>query len=198
MEFLRKLCEIMVILLLPRGYSLPPLKVLFSEILSFKSRYSLTAHGSIYLTHFGFSVFFPMIKMLTAPDYINQKVVQNIETRLAAAAISKRSYEYAASFEDFLKIINNSGNLEELSLIRKSIVNDLMHATSMQNLQRAKGLDPDTEDHTLTKSELTAAVRLKRYVQQLTLAKAQCEKNLAKFGWNGNYSSDTVSDRYDS
>ncbi|XP_062139996.1 sorting nexin-25 isoform X1 [Drosophila sulfurigaster albostrigata] len=172
MEFLRKLCEIMVILLLPRGYSLPPLKVLLSEILSFK-------------------IFFPMIKMLTSPDYINQKVVQNIETRLAAAAISKRSYEYAASFEEFLKIINNSGNLEELSLIRKSIVNDLMHATSMQNLQRAKGLDPDTEDHTLTKSELTAAVRLKRYVQQLTVAKGQCEKNLAKFGWNGNYSSDT-------
>ncbi|KAM8721024.1 hypothetical protein ACLKA7_006972 [Drosophila subpalustris] len=172
MEFLRKLCEIMVILLLPRGYSLPPLKVLLSEILSFK-------------------IFFPLIKMLTAPDYINQKVVQNIETRLAAAAISKRSYEYAASFEEFLKIINNSGNLEELSLIRKSIVNDLMHATTMQNLQRAKGLDPDTEDHTLTKSELTAAVRLKRYVQQLTLAKGQCEKNLAKFGWNGNYSSDT-------
>ncbi|EDV91961.1 sorting nexin-25 [Drosophila grimshawi] len=172
MEFLRKLCEIMVILLLPRGYSLPPLKVLLSEILSFK-------------------IFFPMIKMVTAPDYINQKVVQNIETRLAAAAISKRSYEYAASFEEFLKIINNSGNLEELSLIRKSIVNDLMHATSMQNLQRAKGLDPDTEDHTLTKSELTAAVRLKRYVHQLSLAKGQCEKNLAKFGWNGNYSSDT-------
>ncbi|ALC48615.1 snz, partial [Drosophila busckii] len=172
MEFLRKLCEIMIILLLPRGYSLPPLKVLLSELLSFK-------------------IFFPMIKMLTSPDYINQKVVQNIETRLAAAAISKRSYEYAASFEEFLKIINNSGNLEELSLIRKSIVNDLMHATSMQNLQRAKGLDPDTEDHTLSKSELTAAVRLKRYVQQLSVAKNQCEKNLAKFGWNGNYSSDT-------
>ncbi|XP_068158890.1 sorting nexin-25 [Drosophila tropicalis] len=172
MEFLRKLCEIMVILLLPRGYSLPPLKVLLSEILSYK-------------------IFFPMIKMLTAPDYINQKVVQNIETRLAAAAMSKRSYEYAASFEDFLKIINNSGNLEDLSLMRKSIVNDLMHATTMQNLQRAKGLDPDHEDtHSLSKSELTAAIRLKRYVQQLTFAKAQCEKNLSKFGWNGNYSSD--------
>ncbi|KAH8284432.1 hypothetical protein KR018_010709, partial [Drosophila ironensis] len=171
MEFLRKLCEIMVILLLPRGYSLPPLKVLLSEILSYK-------------------IFFPMIKLVTAPDYINQKVVQNIETRLAAAAMSKRSYEYAASFEDFLKIINSSGSLEELSLIRKSIVNDLMHATTMQNLQRAKGLDPDHEDHSLTKAELTAAVRLKRYVRQLTMAKAECEKNLAKFGWNGNYSSD--------
>lgn len=42
MEFLRKLCEIMVILLLPRGYSLPPLKVLLSEILSYKSEYQLS------------------------------------------------------------------------------------------------------------------------------------------------------------
>lgn len=39
LEFLRKLCEIMIILLLPRGYSLPPLKVLLSEILSYKSKY---------------------------------------------------------------------------------------------------------------------------------------------------------------
>ncbi|XP_069965962.1 sorting nexin-25 isoform X1 [Bactrocera oleae] len=171
LKFLRRLSEIMIILLLPRGYSLPPLKMLLSEILSYK-------------------IFFPLIKMLTSPDYINQKIVQNIETRLAAAAISKRSYEYAASFEDFLKIINNAGNLEELSLIRKSIVNDLMHATTIQNLQRAKGLDPDTDDHSLSKSEMNAAVRLKRYVQQLTFAKAQCEKNLSKYGWNGNYTSD--------
>lgn len=47
MEFLRKLCEIMVILLLPRGYSLPPLKVLFSEILSFKSRCSFRSNVDI-------------------------------------------------------------------------------------------------------------------------------------------------------
>uniref|UniRef100_A0A1A9WDB2 PXA domain-containing protein n=1 Tax=Glossina brevipalpis TaxID=37001 RepID=A0A1A9WDB2_9MUSC len=172
MEFLCKLCEIIVIVLLPRGYSLPPLKILLCEILSYK-------------------ILFPLIKTLTSPDYINQKIVQNIESRLAAAAISKRSYEYAASFEEFLKIINNSGNLEELSLIRKTIVNDLLHATTMQNLQRAKGIDPDNDpDHNLSKSDISAAIRLKRYVQQLSYAKTQCEKNLEKFGWNGNYSSD--------
>lgn len=77
--------------------------------------------------------------MITSPDYINQKIVQYIETRLAAAAISKRSYEYAASFEDFLKVINNTTCLDELLTIRTSIVNDIMQATTMQNLQRAKG-----------------------------------------------------------
>lgn len=37
-EFLRKLCEVMIIFLLPRGYSLSPLKNLLSEILAYKSK----------------------------------------------------------------------------------------------------------------------------------------------------------------
>lgn len=37
MEFLRKLCEIIVIFLMPRGYSLLPMKSLLSEVLSYKS-----------------------------------------------------------------------------------------------------------------------------------------------------------------
>lgn len=40
-EFLRKLCEVMIIFLLPRGYSLAPLKNLLSEILAFKSKKDL-------------------------------------------------------------------------------------------------------------------------------------------------------------
>lgn len=132
-----------------------------------------------------------MIKMLTSPDYINQKVVQQIEARLAAAAIHKRSYEYANTFEDFMKIIGNAGNIEELSIIRTSIVNDLMHATTMQNIQRAKGIDPEketTEGSGVSKSDISAATRLKRYIQQLNYAKSQCEKNLIKMGWNENSS----------
>ncbi|XP_059619274.1 sorting nexin-25 [Phlebotomus argentipes] len=164
LEFLRKISEIMVIFLLPRGYSLSPLKNLISEILSYK-------------------IFHPLIKMLTSPDYINQKIVQYMESRLAAAAISKRSYEYAASFEDFLKIINNSQSVDELLMMRSSIVNDIMQATTMQNLRRAKGLDPDGEEGNLSKT----SQKLKRYIQQLTLARAQTERNLNKLGWDGNF-----------
>lgn len=133
--------------------------------------------------------------MITSPDYINQKIVHYIETRLAAAAINKRSYEYAASFEDFLKIINATQSSDELVLIRTSIVNDIMQATTMQNLQQAKGLDPDAEQSSHSKSELTAATKLKRYIQQLSFAKAQCEKNLGKLGWSGNFSNVLVSQK---
>lgn len=37
LEFLRKLSEIIIIFLLPRGYSLSPLKNFISDVLSYKS-----------------------------------------------------------------------------------------------------------------------------------------------------------------
>lgn len=40
LEFLRKICEIMLIFLMPRGYSLSPLKNLLSELISYKSEYN--------------------------------------------------------------------------------------------------------------------------------------------------------------
>ncbi|KAJ6637054.1 Sorting nexin-25 [Pseudolycoriella hygida] len=171
MEFLRKLCEIIIIFLMPRGYSLQPMKSLLSEVLSYK-------------------VFHPMINLVTSPDYINQKIIQFIESRLATAAMLQHTYEYAASFEDFLKVISSTNTVEELSSIRSSIVNDIVQATTQQNIQRSKGLDPDADQSTFTKSEIAAAVKLKRYIQQLTFAKAQCEKNLLKLGWKGNFAND--------
>jgi sorting nexin-25 len=124
LEFLKKISEIAIIFLLPRGYSMCPIKDLLSEIISYRLLY-------------------PAIKTLTSPDYINQKIVGYIETKLVAVAISKRSYEYAASFEEFLKVINTSQTIDELLSIRTSIVNDIMQATTMQNLQRSRGLDRD-------------------------------------------------------
>lgn len=127
--------------------------------------------------------------MITSPDYLNQKIVQCIESRLAAVAINKRTCDYAACFEDFLKIIANSTSIDELLMIRHSIINDVLQATTMQNMQRAKGLDPDQEDNAVrsNKTELNMAIKLKRYLQQLAYAKGQCEKSLLKLGWEADF-----------
>lgn len=124
LEFLKKICEILIIFLLPRGYSLSPIKDLLSEVVSYK-------------------VLFPVIRLVTSPDFINQQIVECIETKLVAVAIHKRSYEYAANFEDFLKVINGSATMDELHSIRGSIVSDIMQATTMQNLQRTRGFDSE-------------------------------------------------------
>lgn len=86
--------------------------------------------------------------MITSPDYVNQKIVQNFENSLKAAAISRRSYEYADNYVDILNIINSCDNLEELTLLRQSVINDLLHATTMQqNLLRSSGKGFTTSQH---------------------------------------------------
>lgn len=110
----------------------------------------------------------------------------SIEAKLAEVALNRRSYEYASTFQDFLKIINNSTSMDELLMMRTSIINDLVQATTTQNLHRAKGINIESGNTSeLKRSEISAALKLKRYIQQLSFAKKQCEKNLTKMGWNG-------------
>jgi sorting nexin-25 len=171
-EFLKKISEIVVILLLPRGYSIAPLKNLLCEIIACK-------------------VFYSTIKIVTEPDYINTVIVECVQSKLASIALSRRSFEYASSFQDFLRMINTSSSVDELLQIRSSIINDLMQATTTQNLQRAKGIDIESGSTAgLKRSEINVALKLKKYIQQLMLAKCQCEKNLTKLGWVGSCSND--------
>ncbi|XP_050079710.1 sorting nexin-25 [Anopheles maculipalpis] len=182
LDFLKKISEILIIFLLPRGYSLSPVKDLLSEVIAYR-------------------VLHPAIRYLTAPDFINQQIVECIETRLVAVAIQKRSHEYAANFEDFLRIIDMTQTVEELHSIRASIVSDIRQATTMQTMQRARGgftLAGDAsgssgvpgtgESH--GDGEPAATLRLKRYIQQLSFAKSQCEKCLTRLGWEGSVSND--------
>lgn len=170
-EFLKKISEIVVILLLPRGYSIVPLKNLLCEIIAYK-------------------VFYSTIKIITNPDYVNSKIVEGIQSKLASIAFNKRSFEYASSFKDFIKIIENSQSIDELLQMRSSIINDLMVATTTQNLQRAKGIDIEVGSSSLKRCDINAALKLKKFIQQLSYAKNQVESSLEKLGWVGNCSND--------
>uniref|UniRef100_A0A182JXB7 Sorting nexin-25 n=1 Tax=Anopheles christyi TaxID=43041 RepID=A0A182JXB7_9DIPT len=187
LDFLKKISEILIIFLLPRGYSLSPVKDLLSEVIAYR-------------------VLHPAIHYLTAPDFINQQIVECIETRLVAVAIQKRSHEYAANFEDFLRIIDMTQTAEELHSIRASIVSDIRQATTMQTMQRARGgftMSPSCdgagsasgtggtpENGGHGDGEPAATLRLNRYIQQLSFAKSQCEKCLTRLGWEGCVSND--------
>lgn len=67
-----------------------------------------------------------------------------------------------------------------------------MQATTLQNLNRAKGVDLDNDKTTLTsagvqKSDINAAKKLRKHINQLTVAKKQCEKKLMSLGWDAGY-----------
>lgn len=164
LEYLRKISELYILFLLPRSYSLSPVKFLLREVLTCK-------------------ILKPAIDLITDPDYINQKILAYIDQQQLAEAMHRKTYEYAESFEDFIRMIKSTKDLEVLKHIRYNIVTEIMQATTMQNVKRAQGLDP--ENNTLGNSDAIRARKLKRYINQLTYAKNTCECHMQTLGWDG-------------
>ncbi|XP_046489669.1 sorting nexin-25 [Neodiprion pinetum] len=163
LDYLRLVSEICIMFFLPRSYSLSPAKFLLREVITCK-------------------ILKPAIDLITDPDYINQKILLYIEQQQLTEAMHKKTYEYAESFEDFIQMIKNSKDLEVLRHIRYNIVTEIMQATTVQNVKRAQGLDP--ESNNLGKSDVVQARKLKRYISQLTYAKNICECHMQALGWN--------------
>lgn len=66
-----------------------------------------------------------------------------------------------------------------------------MQATTLQNIKRSKGVDADinklNNSSGISKSEINAAKKLKKYIEQLMFAKKECEKRMTDLGWNIDY-----------
>lgn len=74
-----------------------------------------------------------------------------------------------------------------------------MQATTLENVKRAKGVDVDTVEktaaqHNVSRQQIADARKLKRYINQLTIAKAECETALRKLGWDGAFPTVNESD----
>jgi len=59
-----------------------------------------------------------MVETLCDPDYINQTIVMYLQRRDSAQDEQARAYAYAATYEDFIKIINDCQSLSMLRQIR--------------------------------------------------------------------------------
>lgn len=73
-----------------------------------------------------------------------------------------------------------------------------MQATTLQNMKRAKGVDVDAEktagQQNISRQQIADAKKLKRYINQLSIAKAECEESLKKLGWDGAFPAVNESD----
>ncbi|XP_060532015.1 sorting nexin-25 [Cylas formicarius] len=162
-EYLRTLSEVLIMFLLPRTYSLAPSKYFLREVLCCK-------------------VLKPFIDMLTDPDFFNRNLILYIEkANQQQITLSKKALE---NVED---IVDKVDDAQVLKQIRYTVVTKLMQATTLQNLNRAKGLDLDNDKNTLAssgiqKSDINAAKKLKKTIIQLTNAKNMCEKKLSQLG----------------
>ncbi|XP_045459696.1 sorting nexin-25 [Melitaea cinxia] len=171
LHYLRQISELIVMFLMPRCYSLTPVSYLMREILACK-------------------ILQPAIDLITEPDYINQKIIQYLEAQKEVDAMHIRTHEYAKTFEDYIRLITNCNNVDTLKRLRYDIVTQIMQATTLQNIKRAKGIDIDVieksgNQNNISRQQVTDAKKLKRYIDQLTIAKAECEEALRKLGWDG-------------
>ncbi|XP_050300025.1 sorting nexin-25 isoform X2 [Anthonomus grandis grandis] len=161
LEYLRTVSEILMVLLLPKGYSLSPAKGLVREVLCFK-------------------VFKEAIDEITDPDFFNRSILAYFDKNNQQASLPKKALDHVDLYIDK---INDVHILEQ---IRSNVVSKLMQATTLQNLNRAKGLDLDNEksmqNSGVLKSDINAAKRLQKTIGHLTRAKELCEKKLSSLG----------------
>ncbi|XP_035148419.1 sorting nexin-25 isoform X3 [Callithrix jacchus] len=161
-RFLQTCSRVLVFCLLPsKDVQSLSLRIMLAEILTTK-------------------VLKPVVELLSNPDYINQMLLAQLEYREQMNEHHKRAYTYAPSYEDFIKLINSNSDVEFLKQLRYQIVVEIIQATTISSfpqLKRHKG-----KETAAMKADLLRARNMKRYINQLTVAKKQCEKRIRVLG----------------
>ncbi|XP_074010629.1 sorting nexin-25 isoform X2 [Numenius arquata] len=161
-RFLQKCSQILVCCLLPsKDVQSVSLRIVLAEILATK-------------------VLKPVVELLSDPDYINRMLLSQLEYREQMNEHQKKDYTYAPSYEEFIKLINSSSDVEFLKQLRYQIVVEIVQATTISNIpqvKRQKG-----KETAAMKADLLRARNVKRYINQLTVAKKQCEKRIRLLG----------------
>uniref|UniRef100_A0A9L0I5K7 Sorting nexin 25 n=1 Tax=Equus asinus TaxID=9793 RepID=A0A9L0I5K7_EQUAS len=161
-RFLQMCSRILVFCLLPsKDVQSLSLRIMLAEILTRK-------------------VLKPLVELLSNPGYINQMLLAQLEHREQMNEHHKRAYTYAPSYEEFIKLINSNSDVEFLKQLRYQIVVEIIQATTISSfpqLKRHKG-----KETAAMKADLLRARNMKRYINQLTVAKKQCEKRIRTLG----------------
>nr|XP_012640371.1 sorting nexin-25 isoform X1 [Microcebus murinus] len=161
-RFLQMCSRVLVLCLLPsKDVQSLSLRIMLAEILTTK-------------------VLKPVVEFLSNPDYINQMLLAQLEYREQINEHHKRAYTYAPSYEEFIKLINSNSDVEFLKQLRYQIVVEIIQATTISSfpqLKRHKG-----KETAAMKADLLRARNMKRYINQLTVAKKQCEKRIRTLG----------------
>lgn len=161
-----------------------------------------------------------MIDLMCDPDYLNQRLITYLSEKENQAKLIKRTFSHAANYEEFIKMIKSSKDLEEMKQFYFKIMNEIMQATIISEFkdsqneskesgsgqstfyaQDTKEIDGESSNkhsdnsdlHTKnTKAEMLRSRNLKAYLKQLRFAKTLCERRLAALNTSMMYIDDDV------
>lgn len=119
----RKVCAVSNVLCSREDWFEIFLKIFFciySCLLSviFSQRTVILQHQDFVLKYFSSPVLKPLVELLSDPDYINQTLLSQLEYREQMNEHQKKDYTYAPSYEEFIKLINSSSDVEFLKQLR--------------------------------------------------------------------------------
>ncbi|KAG9335993.1 hypothetical protein JZ751_003392 [Albula glossodonta] len=165
LRFLRSSARLLLLCLMPaRDVHSYSLRVVLAEVFATK-------------------VLKPMVEVLSDPDYINRTLLAQLEHREQVSEHHKKAYTYAPSYEEFIKLISSSSDIDFLKQLRYQIVVEIIQATTISSLpQLKKQKDGKGKETAAMKADLLRARNMKRYINQLTVAKKQCEKRIRLLG----------------
>ncbi|XP_064198167.1 sorting nexin-25 [Anguilla rostrata] len=125
----------------------------------------------------------PLVEVLSDPDYINRTLLAQLEHREQVSEHHRKAYTYAPSYEEFIKLISGSADVHFLKQLRYQIVVEIIQATTISSLpQLKKQKEGKGKETAAMKADLLRARNMKRYINQLTVAKKQCEKRIRQLG----------------
>eukprot|EP00794_Sanderia_malayensis_P007412 gene7412-8232_t len=127
-------------------------------------------------------VLLPTAESVCDPDYINQTIVMYLEDREKITETRKQQYAYAETYEDFIKLINTTNDIETLKQIRYHTIAEIMQATVIHNLKGIDREDGAEKPTKRNKKEMLRERNLKRYINQCRVAKSLCEKRIRMSG----------------
>uniref|UniRef100_A0A8C1K9L1 Sorting nexin 25 n=1 Tax=Cyprinus carpio TaxID=7962 RepID=A0A8C1K9L1_CYPCA len=80
----------------------------------------------------------PLVDVLSDPDYINRMLLAQLEHREQVNEHHKKAYTYAPSYEEFIKLISSSSDIQFLKQLRYQIVVEIIQATTISSIPQLK------------------------------------------------------------
>ena len=84
----------------------------------------------------------PTIELICDPDYLNQNLLNYLNKKEAANQSLNSKVNQAATYEDFIKIIKSSNNIDEIKQYHLKIMNEIIQATFISDKMSENNLNP--------------------------------------------------------
>lgn len=76
--------------------------------------------------------------MICDPDFLNQKLINHLTSKENIRNSLNRRFSHAPTYEDFVKMIKSSSNVDELKQFHYKIMHEVMQATIINDFKNSK------------------------------------------------------------